>query len=147
MNGAVARPTRTDRRPRAATARRRGGLTFLEVLVALAILGIAIVAILPSFLSYLKVNGSSEIRTQAAAVAQQYFERYRLMDPSTMPKSGTQSASTDLAGRTFEVETTYCAQAAYCGAGSRDILVTVSHLGSEVFRAETVYTQVNVETK
>lgn len=123
------------------------GLTFLEVLVALAILGIAMVAILPSFVSYLKVNGSSEVRTQAANVAQQYFEKYRLMDPGTMPKTGSATETIAYGGKSFSVETSYCVQAAYCGTGSRDIQVVVSHAGSEVFRAETVYTQVNVESK
>lgn len=126
---------------------RNRGLTFLEVLVALAILGIAMVAILPSFVSYLKVNGSSEVRTQAANVAQQYFERYRLMDPATMPKTGSASDTVAYGGRSFDVVTSYCVQTHYCGTGSRDIQVAVSYSGNEVFRAETVYTQVNVESK
>jgi type II secretory pathway pseudopilin PulG len=123
------------------------GLTLLEVLVAFAILGITMIAIVPSFVRYLQVNSASEVRTQAANVAQRYFEQYRLMDPGSMPTSGQETASASLGGRDFEVTTTYCVQPSYCGAGSRDIQVEVQHNGTTVFSAETVYTQVNVETK
>lgn len=125
---------------------RRDGLSLLEVLVALAVLTIGLVAVVPSFTSFLHVNTGSEVMTDASNVAQTFFEGYRLQDPTTMPTSGTETSTVTYQGRTFQVATTYCVQTAYCGSGSRDIQVTVSYGNSEVFRAETVYTQVNVSS-
>lgn len=123
---------------------RREGLTLLEVLVALAVLTIGLVAVVPSFTGFLHVNTGSEVMTDAANVAQTLFEGYRLEDPTTMPTSGTTTSTVTYQGRTFQVATTYCVQSTYCGSGSRDIQVAVSYENNEVFRAETVYTQVNV---
>jgi len=123
------------------------GLTLLEVLVALAILTVALVAIIPAFVSFLRVNTGSEVGTQAANVAQTFFEQYRLQDPASMPTSGTDTKQMAYQGRTFQVDTSYCVQPSYCGTGSRDIQVTVSYANHPVFRAETVYTQVNVSSK
>lgn len=125
---------------------RRDGLSLLEVLVALSVLTIGLVAVVPSFTGFLRVNTGSEVMTDASNVAQTVFEGYRLQDPTSMPTSGTETASVVYQGRTFQVATTYCAQTAYCGPGSRDIQVTVSYENNEVFRAETVYTQVNVSS-
>ncbi len=122
---------------------RRRGLTLLEVLVALAILAVGLAGVLPAFVGFLRVNSRSEVITAASNVAQTFFERYRLQDPEAMPTSGTQSTQVDYQGRTFEVATSYCVQASYCGTGSRDIQVTVSYRGSPAFTAETVYTKVN----
>ena len=126
---------------------RRDGLSLLEVLVALAVLTIGLVAVVPSFTSFLRVNTGSEVMTDAANVAQTFFEGYRLVDPTTMPTSGTKTSTVTYQGRTFQVVTAYCVQASYCGSGSRDIQVTVNYENSQVFRAETVYTQVNVSSK
>ena len=130
---------------------KRDGLTLLEVLVAMAILVIALVAVVPAFIGFLHVNTHSEVQTQAANLAQTYFEKYRLQDPSKMPPASTPYTTTSTSpatvtyeGRTFSVVTTYCADTSYCGPTSRDIKVTVSYDNQEVFSAETVYTKVHV---
>lgn len=130
---------------------RRDGLTLLEVMVALSILLIGLVAVVPAFISFLHVNTHSEVQTQAANLAQTYLEKYRLQDPSTMPPTSnsypttsTSPVTVDYQGRTFTVVTTYCADTNYCGPTSRDIKVTVSYANQQVFSAETVYTKVHV---
>lgn len=122
------------------------GLTLVEVLVALAVLTIAIVAIVPAFLSNLALNSRQEIKTQAAAAAQVVLDRWRLVEPvdGSMPAGGSAPAeNVSVGGRSFSVTPQFCTVPAYCTSSSRQIRVNVAYQGQAVFSAETVYAQVN----
>ena len=142
------------------TARKTAGIGLVEVILAIAILGIVLVSIVPSFLLYLQVNTNSEIRSQAVVLAQQAMERLRLLDPSTLPKSGTYSPFADFAsepqpceeessactrtadGRTFTVKASFCPDSPDpCSGNARLIRVEVDFNGRKVYEVETVYTK------
>ncbi len=117
------------------------GLTIVEVVVALAILGIILTFIVPSFVGYLQTNTQSEVRSQAVYLAQRELESLRLQDPSALPTSGQTERSESHGGRTFTLRRIYCGQASLCGPGSRHIRIEVLWNGRTVYAAETVYTQ------
>lgn len=118
------------------------GLTLIEALVALAILGIAAVAIMPAFMTQLDSNRRSETRSGAVTASQQVLEGLRLADPASLPTTGAGAPQTVTVGdRTYEVTTFYCLQAALCDARSRHLRVEVSHDGRVVYDVETVFTQ------
>ena len=56
------------------------GFTLVEALCATAILGIALVGILPTFTTYVDSNTRSEERSGAMAAGQQVLEQVRLLD-------------------------------------------------------------------
>ncbi len=116
------------------------GLSIVEVVVALAVLGLALAFIVPSFVGHLQANTASEVRSQAVFLAQREFESLRLRDPSTLPTSGSTERQEGYGGRTFTLRRTYCPQASLCGPGSRHIRVEVIWNGRTVYAAETVYT-------
>ena len=65
------------------------GFTLTESLLALAILGIAMVGILPTFLTYMDSNTLSEERTQAVGAAQRVMETLRHLEPKNLPSTGS----------------------------------------------------------
>lgn len=116
------------------------GLSILEVVVALAILGVALAFIVPSFVGFLETNTGSEVRSQAVYLAQRELETLRLQDPTLLPTSGSAERLEAYGGRSFTLRRIYCAQAALCGPGSRHIRVEVVWNGRTVYAVETVYT-------
>lgn len=120
---------------------RRAGLSFLEVVVALAILGVVLVGVVPSFLSYIQFNTQSEQRSNAIRLVEERLEALRLVNPQTLPTTGSQESVQTRSGRSYTVRTIYCATASLCGSGSRHIRVEVLLNGRSLYAAETVFTQ------
>lgn len=122
--------------------RRSNGLTIVETIVALAILGVVLSFVVPSFVTNLQISSRTELRGTAVAVAQQVLEGLRQVDPTTLPSTGNSAPqSITVQGRTFQAVTTYCAQASFCSASARHVRVAVSYNGSQLYVAETVYTK------
>jgi prepilin-type N-terminal cleavage/methylation domain-containing protein len=121
---------------------RRAGFTLVEVLIAMAILSIAVTGIAPIFMTHLQINTTSGVRSGAVAAAQQKLDALRLVDPATMPLTGS-SAPEDVTvgGRTYQVTTTYCAMGSFCNAESRYIQVEVSYREKTRYTVDTVFTQ------
>ena len=61
-------------------ARRRGGFSVLEVMIALGILGFGILAAAASQITSIKFNRDSRVRTEAAYLAAQQMEAFQAMD-------------------------------------------------------------------
>jgi prepilin-type N-terminal cleavage/methylation domain-containing protein len=123
---------------------RQAGFTLLESLVAVAILGIVLSAILPTFLTYLDANTMSEERTGALAAAQETMEQLRQLDPATLPNSGSSPLQVVSVGqRDFEVMTHFCTANQFCGDDRRHLLVEVSYGGRTVYSVESVFTTLN----
>ncbi|MDM7324588.1 MAG: type II secretion system protein [Thermus sp.] len=120
------------------------GLTLVEVLVALAILGL-MGPVVGAFIAYLNTNTRSELRSQAVTLAQERLENLRLQDPQSMPQSGCTSETETRGSRTFTVQTCYCSQASLCGSGARFIEVRVylgtRATGTPLYGVATVFTQ------
>jgi prepilin-type N-terminal cleavage/methylation domain-containing protein len=117
------------------------GLTFVEIVVSLAILGVILSFVVQSFVGYLQTNTSSEVRSQAVYLAQRELEDLRNQDPRSLPTTGQVERSQPYASRTYMIRRIFCAQAALCNSGSRHIRVEVVWNGRTVYAAETVYTQ------
>ena len=120
---------------------RARGFGILEVLIAIAILAVALLAIIPVFTSYLQVNTMSEMRTQAVELAQQHLEALRLQDPSGLPMSGEDTTTYVQDGRSFTVRTAYCQDAGVCNTTTRHITVKVERGGKVLYEVETVFTK------
>lgn len=136
--------TRFRTRPAAGTSslRSRGGFTMVEAIVALALLGIMLTALLPSFVQNIQVNTQSELRTDAVAVAQVEMDRLRAV--GAWPATGTKrTVTTELA--TYETELTYAlyCRDGTCFQGARRVQVEVRHNGRRLYQATTVFTSLD----
>ena len=120
------------------------GFTLLESLVAVAILGVVMAAIAPTFFTYLDANTMSEERTGALAAAQETMEQLRHLDPTSMPDTGSSPLQIVSVGkRDFEVQTHFCTANQFCGEDSRHLLIEVSYGGRTVYSVESVFTALN----
>lgn len=118
------------------------GFTLVEALVALALLGVMLTALLPSFVQNIQVNTQSELRTDAVAVAQVEMDRLRAL--GTWPATGTKrEVTTELA--TYETELTYSlyCRDGTCFQGARQVQVEVFHRNRSLYRATTVFTSLD----
>jgi prepilin-type N-terminal cleavage/methylation domain-containing protein len=119
------------------------GFSLIEVMASLSIFAIVMAGAVPAFILNLKYNTLSELRSSAAIAAQLKLGQLRFEDPQDMPSSGT-SASEDVevGSKTFQVTTSYCANATYCTTiNNRHITVNVSYHGNEQYSVQTVFTK------
>lgn len=120
------------------------GFSLIESLVALAILGITLAALVPAFQSFLDANSVSEERSNALAAGQQAMEALRHRDPASLPSSGSSAAQIITVGNhEFEVVTHYCIEPSYCGTGTRHIVMDVGFAGKDIYQIETVFTRLH----
>lgn len=119
----------------------RKGLSLVEILVALTVLALVLAFIVPSFTGHLQSNTSSELRSQAIALAQAKLEELRLQNPAALPSSGSVQETRSLGSRTYTVRTSFCTNAGLCASGSRHIRVEVIWNGRVVYGTETVFAQ------
>lgn len=118
------------------------GVTLIETLVALAILGISLAGILPSFVTQLHSNTRNEERSGAVIAAQWVLDSLRLQDPSTLPATGASAPQLVTIGASpYEVTTRYCQRTAFCGVNSRHLRIEVRLRNRELYDVETVYTR------
>jgi len=118
------------------------GFSLIEVLIALGIFGIVASSVALGFINFLRFNTNAEVRTGAVTVAQQTIEAYRYADPTSLPSSGTTSTALTMDGRSYDIDTTFCANPAFCAtANNRHISVEVRYRGELQYSVETVYTQ------
>jgi prepilin-type N-terminal cleavage/methylation domain-containing protein len=118
------------------------GFTLLEALISLAILGIVLVALVPTFQTFLNANTLSEERSNAVAAAQRVMEVLRHQDPASLPSSGSSAIQAVSVGEhEYEVVTHYCQESKYCGTDIRHIVVEVSFAAKVVYTVETVFTR------
>jgi general secretion pathway protein I len=120
------------------------GFTLVEALVAIAILGIALVGVLPTFQTFVDANELSEERSNALAAGQVVMEALRREQPASLPKTGSSSVQTVSVGdHAYEIVAHYCQKTQYCTTTSRHIVVEVSFAGETIYSLETVYTRLN----
>lgn len=125
--------------------KRASGLTLIEAIIALAILGIALAAIIPAFTNYARVNTNSELRTGAISAGQQVMESLRQRTFANWPENGaTEIASSG--DRDYEVGISYCVEGdADCLSRGqmRHVKLEVRHGGTVRYELETIYTAIN----
>lgn len=119
------------------------GLTLVEVLIALALLGVAAGAMLTAFSGQLRANALSERRAWSISAAEMELEALRMQDPELMPTSGSSTPRLVPVGDlTFEVVTHYCERAELCPTTtSRYVRVEVRSQGSNSYDVEAIFTQ------
>ena len=98
------------------------GFSLAEALVALAILGIVLLGVLPTFQVLTQLDTVSERRSNAVAAAQQVMEAIRQQSPSSLPSSGSSALQYVSVGKyEFGVTALYCTNAAYCSTDMRAV--------------------------
>ncbi len=118
------------------------GFTLLEVMVSMLLFLIVSATMASTFVSHLKRNTDTEVRSGAAALAQRRLDELRLVDPPTMPASGTTSSNQSAGGRNYVVQTSYCENLSLCSSSNnRHLAIRVLYAGGIVFQTETVYTR------
>ena len=117
------------------------GLSIVEALVAIAIIGILLAAVVPAFVANLNINNDNEIRTGAVAASQTVLDQLRVRPRSDWPVSGG-SLPIDAQGRSFNVLVTYepFCQGGTCYTGAEVIELEVNYGGRTRFTVSTVFT-------
>jgi prepilin-type N-terminal cleavage/methylation domain-containing protein len=121
------------------------GISIIEVLVAIVVLGIALAGILPSFIGYSKLNRDADVRAGAATAATQVLDRLRQdtfgswssLGDAVPGNTNQRTLSIDTGFRTYAVTVTLCNTR--CTGTSRDVTVVVSSNGKEYYRVGTVF--------
>ncbi len=123
--------------------RNEQGFTLIEVMIAMIIYLLILASMLPVFVSFTRLNTLTEIRTEAASAGAFVLDQLRLLDPITMPASGSDPAENIVVGtRTYSVVTSYCSDVTYCNTNNnRHILIQASYKGQVFYEVETVFTQ------
>ena len=131
--------------------KRSGGLTIVEAVIALAVIGVALAAIVPVFTNYAGVNQRSDVRTGAVAAAQEVLESLRQQDFSSWPANGA-VVTAGSGGRDYGVVVNYCLQgqdgvkpdAPCLSEGQiRHVLLEAKYGGEVRYELETAYTAVH----
>ena len=121
--------------------KRTSGFSLIEALVAVSILGIALAAVAPVFISFAQVNRENQYKTQALAVAQQTVDGLRQQKFTEWPASGDTQTVTQ-SGTSYQRKVLWCVPpvSTYCSDGSRHLKVEVSKNDKVYYQVETVYT-------
>jgi general secretion pathway protein I len=120
------------------------GFTLLEALIAMAILGIALAGLVPSFQAFMDANSLSEERSNAVAAAQEVMEGLRRADPASLPTSGTSAAQVVTVGaHEYEIFASYCIESSWCSTAARHVIVEVHFGGQRVYTVESVFTRLH----
>lgn len=125
--------------------KRTSGLTLIEAVIALAVLGIALAAIIPAFTNYVRVNTNSEVRTGAISAGQQALESLRQRTFANWPESGS-TEITSSGDRDYEVAISYCFQGeldCLSEGQMRHVKLEVRHGGKVRYELETIYTAIH----
>lgn len=123
--------------------RSQSGFTLLEVMISLFIFSVVLGGMAPAFVSHMKQNTDSEVRTAAIAASQRVLDGIRLQDITALPMNGAAAPQTiNVDGRNFSVVVRYCLDSSYCTVTStRHLTVETSYRGVRKFETETVFTQ------
>ena len=115
------------------------GFTLVEALCAISLLGIAMAAVLPSFLQYADSNDLSEERSYALTAAQRAMETLRAEDPASLPSGGSTTIEYVTVGdREFEIVTTYCQDNTFCTADRRQVRIEVNFGGTPIYSITSI---------
>lgn len=126
------------------------GVSLIEVLVSISLLGIVTTVFITSSISMSRMLSNAETKSQAVLAAQEVLEPLRQEKPSNLPDTLTVQSpvEVDLNGRIYDVIITYCEEAQYCSSnvtgglvGSRHIKAEVLYEGESYYEIETVFTE------
>lgn len=120
---------------------RRAGFSLIEAIIAIAIIGIVLAAVVPAFVSNLRINTDNEVRTGAVAAAQTVLDRFRVQPKGDWPTSGS-TVSVDSHARSYDVQVDYqrFCQGGNCFDGAELIDLEVGYGGRTRYTVSTVFT-------
>jgi len=135
----------------AQAARHDQGMTLVELLVAILIIGIVLSFATSGLLSNAVLNNQSELKSAAAVAVRRVLDNTRAIDPSTLPGVGAPSdvESVTVNNRTFTVYTDYCVAPLYCTTNARSIRVRArfgANATTDLVSTDTVFTSVSSQT-
>lgn len=121
------------------------GYSLLEVLISVALFSLVFAVMSPAFVSQMRGNRTSQLEMEAIQAANTVIDQKRLIDPATMPSSGSDSAITvPINNHNYAVTVSYCTNSGLCtGNTIRHIQINVALNNENVFTTETVFTQLN----
>lgn len=124
-------------------ATKSGGFTLLEVMFSLSLFSIILSGLIPAFITQMRFNSASQIRSEGMQAAVEVLDELRMDDPADMPTAGASTTdSVTIGARTFQVTTVYCGDMTYCNStNNRSIEVSVTYDNEQVYEVETVFTQ------
>ncbi|ALW90092.1 hypothetical protein AUC44_15315 [Deinococcus actinosclerus] len=122
--------------------------TLIEVLVALAILGIVMSTVMSALLANTSANARVNRKAEAVRISEEYMERYRQQSDYKTLQATDLENTVVRGGQTYKVMTDFCPldlandikTAMPCTASSVYIRVEVSNDGKLLQRTETYYT-------
>jgi len=119
----------------------RAGFSLIEAIIAIAIVGVVLTALVPAFVGNLRINTDSEARSGAVAAAQTVLDQFRVRPKSDWPTPGA-TVSVDSHGRSYDVRVTYqtFCQNDTCYSGAESIDLEVSYGGRIRYTVSTVFT-------
>jgi prepilin-type N-terminal cleavage/methylation domain-containing protein len=119
------------------------GFSLVEILVSLSITSIAMLAVGNAIATHIWFNTRSEQRSGAILAAQQVLDPLRLVDPSTLPTSGTSSTTVTIGALNYTVTTTYCPTGqSYCTSNNIRYMTTKVVLnGTQFLSLDTAFSQ------
>lgn len=120
------------------------GFSLIEVLVSLGIFSVAGVAFASSIMMNQAFNRANMERSEAQRAVEQVIDSLRVEDPTTLPRSGTDTVRRITIGaRTYDVYVTYCSIGNYCTSSNtvRTIHCEAWLNGVERHAADTVFAQ------
>lgn len=121
---------------------RQAGFTLIEFMFAVTVFGVAAAAMTQSFAQMSQRNANHEVRSGAIGAAQKVLDELRIENVTSLPSTGSTTTEVVYGGRTFSVQTTYCAIAAYCASNSiRHIRVGVIYREQTRYQVDTVFCQ------
>ncbi|WP_135256341.1 type IV pilus modification PilV family protein [Thermus caldilimi] len=107
--------------------RRAHGITLVEVLVALAVLGLVVGAFTSTVVSSLRMNSDDRIRTRAIAAAEVWLDRFRAKSLDFTAFTG---------GREYSYGYDYAGDSTFVAAGDPDPSVLNQEWGPFRFRVQ-----------
>lgn len=118
------------------------GFSLVEVLLAVALVGVVVMGVVPAFIVCKETNSRNEVRSGALAAAQQVMEEYRHAAPESLPSSGSSPTQVVTVGeRDYEVIAYYCVASAWCDTQSRHVTIEVSFGNETLLTVESVFTK------
>lgn len=123
------------------------GMTIIEVLIALALLGLTLSILTTSMISNANLNDTIDKRGQAIRLAEKLLERYRYDEDSygDLASKGIVESKEEHNGYIFPVKTTFCPsdmpKQMVCDDSSVYIRLEVLNNNKVLYKTETYYTE------
>lgn len=124
---------------------KQSGFTIIEALMAVAVLGIIVAGIVPAYSHYSQLNTRSELKSSAAAMAQEQMEKMRRLDFSMWEASG-HTETKSMGGREFTMVVSHSQYKPDDGttiSGAKKIHTKISSGDRLIYEVTTIYTQLD----